>query len=172
MPLAVTVTLDTFAADQLLEGAAARSLDLRPVWADVVEPTVTEFFEEQFATEGRAGGTPWAPLTPATLAAKARAGREGMGILRFTNALWGSFVNAGSAGSIRVMEPQRYVRGSSLTTPSGRGLAALHQSGWIATQWGGRPFHAARDVPPRPIVPDPLPQAWVLTWGDAVAKYI
>lgn len=63
-------------------------LDLRPAWDDVAR-VFTEAEERQFLTEGAAGGTPWAPLSPRYAAWKA-IHFPGKGILRRTDALFRS----------------------------------------------------------------------------------
>jgi hypothetical protein len=55
-----------------LRGLAAQIVDLRPFWP-IVGQMVRGWFGEQFATEGAWGGQAWAPLAPATVAARGSA---------------------------------------------------------------------------------------------------
>src|SRR5689334_22402642 len=112
IPLAIRVELGP--AQELLADVGARAADLRPVWNDVVDPDFSAFGEQQFATEGAAGGTPWAPLSPATVTWKARFGRAGMGILRFFNRLWSSLTKRGGEDSLRLYEPLAAHLGTSV----------------------------------------------------------
>lgn len=152
-----------------LERAKTVLSDLSEFWADKVEPDVTLKLQQQFATSGAAGGVPWAPLRPATLDAKARANRAGMGILRFYDVLYQAYTMPGGVGSIRLIDPQSYTRGvSGGTVP----YAQFHQTGWVATRWGHVVFHVPRQVPARPVIPDPVPDAWLADWSTMLTAYL
>jgi hypothetical protein len=160
----------------LLQRVRAAAADLRKVWVDTARPLLSRFFERQFSTAGAEGGTPWAPLSPATIAYKARFGRTDMGILRFENHLWASLVNAPAPMGIEEIAPDHYVRGTA--DPK----AALHQSGFTVKGWGRvhfkggsypNRFETPRAVPARPIVPpEGLPAGYVNELEQAVAKHL
>ena len=84
---------------------------------------------QQFATEGRAEGTPWAELAPSTL----RRRRASTSILYETGALLRSLTEPGAAGHVEELE------GYSLTLGSQLPYAGYHQSG-------------TRRMPARPII--------------------
>ena len=104
-----------------------------------------EMISEQFASEGAAGGTPWAGLAPSTL----RARRAGFGILNSTGALLASLTDPDSAGHVEETDGQSLSIGSSVP------YALFHQTG------AGRGFGLAsipsgpglgRRLPMRPIL--------------------
>lgn len=77
---------------------------------------------EQFATEGAAGGEPWAPLAESTLKYKP----PGKGILEYSGRLLNSLVEGGVAGggdSVRFLGRQEMRWGTSVP------YAAFHQHG-------------------------------------------
>jgi phage gpG-like protein len=88
-----------------------------------------EMIAQQFATEGRAEGTPWAELAPSTL----RRRRARTSILYETGALLRSLTEPGAAGHVEELE------GYSLTLGSQLPYAGYHQSG-------------TRRMPARPII--------------------
>jgi len=73
---------------------------------------------EQFASEGRTGGTPWAPLAPST----ARRRRSGT-LLNVTGALLSSLRDVGAPGHIEETNGQTLTLGSRLP------YAMYHQTG-------------------------------------------
>lgn len=170
------LSIDVTPARALLQRVRAAITDLRKVWVDTARPLVSRFFERQFATEGAEGGTPWAPLSPATLAYKARFGRAAMGTLRFSSALWGSLVKAPAPMGIEEIAPDRYVRGT--TDPK----AARHQDGFTVKGWGRirfkggsypNRFRTPRQVPARKIVPPQgLPPAYVSELTAAIVAEV
>jgi hypothetical protein len=165
------LSIDLTPARELIKRVRAAILDLRRVWVDTARPLVSRFFERQFATAGAEGGTPWAPLSPATIAYKARFGRADMGILRFENHLWASLVNAPAPMGIEEITPDHYTRGTA--DPK----AALHQSGFTVKGWGRihfkggsypNRFETPRAVPARLLVPPQLPPAYVNELTQAI----
>jgi phage gpG-like protein len=100
------------------DALAAVAGDLRQMVAD------------QFATEGTAGGTPWAPLAPSTLR-KSRRTRSG--ILNLTGALLGSLTDPGASGHVEETDGSQLLFGSALA------YAGFHQTG-------------TRRMPARPII--------------------
>lgn len=167
--LKVSVTLDTAPAKQRLAQLGAVLSDFQPFWNDVLDPNVTEKFQQQFGTFGANGGTPWAPLRPATLEYKARYSRQDMGILRFFDVLFRAWTVPGGQGSIRVLTPASYTRGvSGGAVP----YAIFHQTGWLASRWGRVQFRTPHEVPARPVLPDPVPQAWIEEWAELFQAWI
>lgn len=90
-----------------------------------------EMIARQFATEGRAEGTPWAPLAPSTL--RRRRARSSP-ILQSSGALLRSLSLAGAAGHVERLEDQSLAIGTSVP------YALFHQTG------------TRRGLPARPII--------------------
>ncbi len=95
-----------------------------------VADDLRQMMAEQFATEGAAGGTPWAPLATSTLR-KSRRTRSG--ILNLTGALLGSLTDPGAPGHVEQIDSAQLLFGSGLP------YAGFHQTG-------------TRRMPARPIV--------------------
>lgn len=85
-----------------------------------VADDLRQMIAEQFASEGAAGGTPWAPLAPSTLR---HSGRARGGILCVTGALRGSLTDPGSPGHVEQLDEQSLLFGSDLP------YAIYHQTG-------------------------------------------
>lgn len=151
----VTVNLGPTIA--MLGGIQERARDLRPFLAGDLTNEVHEFFADQFATSGAAGGEPWAPLSPRTLAFKRRYGRAGMGTLRFTNQLWASLTKRGHPLG------RRQVTATSLAIGSNDPKAAKHQEGR---------GDAGQNLPRRVLVPDPMPTDRVDRWAALTLRYV
>lgn len=122
----------------------------RVIDAKVVQP----FFKKQFETGGRFGGQPWAELSEATKAARQRPGGNRGGVDR---PLWDTAdlkrsLHTPGPNAIREFAKFRYARGTRLA----RG--AYHQTGYTILRWGNVIFDSPRDVPARPIIPEPLPE--------------
>jgi phage gpG-like protein len=100
---------------------------------------------EQFASEGRAGGTPWAALAPST----ARRRRTGTSLLNVTGALLASLTDAGAPGHVEETDGQTLTLGSRLP------YAIYHQTG-TGTGYGQTflPGHTKgqRGMPMRPLI--------------------
>jgi hypothetical protein len=76
----LTVEPDPDDDERGLQRLGALLLDLRPFWPKVV-PIFVGWMRRQFETEGAWAGHPWAPLSPAYAARKARMYGPGKGIL-------------------------------------------------------------------------------------------
>lgn len=140
-------------AQRLLDQIARKTKNLTPLFEGPLTNRIHAFFGEIFATEGAVLGSPWAPLAPATLAAKTRVHRANMGILRRYNTLWASLTKRGAPQGVRVVRPDRLIIGTSVP------YAAIHQEG--------------RDrVPQRVIVPDELPAKESRAWESLLARYL
>jgi phage gpG-like protein len=87
---------------------------------EAVAADLRQQIAEQFATQGAAGGTPWAPLAPSTLLKSHR--RLG-GILYSTGALFDSLTDPEAPGHLEQVSAQELLFGSSLP------YAMFHQTG-------------------------------------------
>ncbi len=112
-------SLDSKNVGDALENFEASLADNSEALAAVADD-VREMIAEQFSTEGRAGGTPWAPLATSTLR---RSRRPRSGILVSTGALLGSLRDLGAPGHVEEMSGQTLLFGSRLP------YALLHQTG-------------------------------------------
>ena len=97
-----TYSINSQPVDAALQNFQAALADNSPALGEVSDD-LREMIAEQFATEGRAGGTPWAPLAPSTLR--------------------GSLVEAGAPGHVEELDAQSLLFGSSLP------YAIFHQTG-------------------------------------------
>lgn len=165
-PMTVRLTLGGVdAALVVAEAARERAADWTPVLEGTVDALVTFFLSTQFDTEGAAGGQPWLPLAPRTLAGRKRSGHGRGGILHDTGALRASLTKRTGPHVVRRIDGQSYVRGTTLAAgTSAYNLGGLHQTG---TRRNGRPF-----MPARPIIPNPVPAAWRNAIGGAIANWI
>jgi hypothetical protein len=122
-----------------------------------VIPLLAEFFEDQFATEGSAGGEPWEPLKPTTLMRKKQLGFADKGILRRKDKLYDALTSRerGTTGR-RIQINQKGLR-MIVTLKYG----ALHQEG----SPGGR-------IPARVLVPDPMPDEFMGKLRKMISGYL
>jgi phage gpG-like protein len=141
----VSINSDTL--DQTLENFQASLADNSPALAAVADD-LREMIAEQFATEGAASGTPWAPLAPSTLRK-----RRGGSILNATGALLSSLTDAGTPGHVEDIGGQQLLFGSSVP------YAIFHQTG-------------TRRMPARPIVALSADgtERWLGIVGDAIRE--
>lgn len=103
-----------------LVGVSGRGQDMRPAFAAVLDLWRSET-TEQFATEGQHASGGWAPLKPATVAAKRRKGQRPE-ILRATDALMRSLTVPGDPNEIARMTETELDYGSKLP------YAGVHQN--------------------------------------------
>lgn len=117
--------LADLAGDQLvnrrLVDIANRATGLAPVFREVGRLWM-DLEKDVFASGGSAGGRPWAPLAPATLEAKARAGYPAQP-LRATGRLMRSLTVEGAPDQILAVNDDWMVWGT------GRRAAGLHRTG-------------------------------------------
>jgi len=142
--------------------------DLREFFHDEIDPTVTDFFEQQFETRGDFGGSPWEPIRPLTQQLRERAGHGRGGssaILWDTGGMRRDFLNATGTGFRRV-ERKEYSRGAVSE------VAALHQTGWTATTIFGQPRRKPVKVPARPVVPDDMPRTLIDQWCSKMTAWL
>src|SRR5438034_273641 len=104
-----TYDINSESVEQALESFQNLLADNSPA-LKIIADDFREMIREQFASEGAAGGTPWAGLAPSTL----RAPRAGSGILNSTGALLASLTDPDSAGHIEETEVQSLSIGSRL----------------------------------------------------------
>lgn len=95
-----------------------RATDLLPAM-EVVHEHLTEVSEEQFRTEGRQSGHPWAALKDATVERKRRSAdgttrANADKILRASDALYNSLTKPGDPNMVRVITPTLMVYGTKL----------------------------------------------------------
>jgi phage gpG-like protein len=112
-----TVSSQNF--DRALDNFQAVLADNSEALAAVADD-LRQMIAEQFATEGAAGGTPWAPLAPSTV--RRTRGARG-GILYATGALLGSLTDPGAPGHVEQLDEQSLLFGSELP------YAIYHQTG-------------------------------------------
>ena len=122
-------SLNSENVDRALENFQASLADNSEALAAVADD-LRRMIAEQFATEGAAAGTPWAPLAPSTLR-KSRRTRSG--ILNLTGALLGSLTDPGAPGHVEQIDSGQLLFGSGLP------YAGFHQTG-------------TRRMPARPII--------------------
>jgi phage gpG-like protein len=123
-----TYALNPESVEKALAGFQESLADQAPALARVADD-FREMMARQFASEGRAEGTPWPELSPATL----RRRRARTPILYKTGALLRSLGEPGAAGHVEELE------GYSLTLGSRLPYALYHQTG-------------TRRLPARPII--------------------
>lgn len=162
-----TAQIEIGPALQLLEAVAGRASDLRPVFLSAVKTSLDRFFISQFDTQGAEGGQPWAPLQPSTLAAKGRAHRAAMGVLRFTNRLWASLTKP-TPGNLGISAATANIMYRGTMVP----YAYFHQYGYTVSRWGKALFHNPRHVPARILVPAEMPPRYVEAWGRSIQRYV
>ena len=114
-----TTSISSENVERALENFQASLADNSPALARIADD-LREMITEQFASEGRAGGTPWAELAPSS-----RRGDRGprAGILYSTGALLGSLRDPGAAGHLEELDNQSLLFGSRLP------YALFHQTG-------------------------------------------
>jgi hypothetical protein len=160
------VSVDISAVDKMLVKLGSKTTDLRPVFHDVIDPSVSKFFERQFETEGGEGGQKWKQLSALTKKLRTRSGHGRGGILRDTNTMWSSFISGFGPMSVRRVERQEMERGSRDRK------AYLHQTGWKTSTIFGRKRKKSIRVPARPIVPKTMPPSLVTMWEGALSAFI
>lgn len=154
---------------KMLSAVERRTVDLRRVFMGPIDASVTEFFTDQFATQGARGGSPWAPVSELTSKLRGRPGHGHEGpsaVLRDTNVLWGSFVKSGGPDSVRAIAPQQYVRGSAVP------YAPAHQKAREITKLFGRPLKRPRTAPARPVVPETMPADLIRSWENMIVRHL
>jgi phage gpG-like protein len=123
-----TYTLNSEPVENALAGFQESLADQQPALAAIADD-FREMIAQQFASEGRAEGTPWPPLAPATL----RRRRGLTPILYQTGALLRSLSEPGATGHVEEIEDYSLTLGSRLP------YAVFHQTG-------------TRRLPARPII--------------------
>ena len=111
------VELRDSAARQSLQGLLDR-MDDRAGFFGVVGEIILASSKDRFATETDPDGTPWAVLSPRTIAARRSRGKSQIAILRDTGRLAGSINYEATASEVLVGSPLEY--------------AAIHQLGGLS----------------------------------------
>ena len=146
-----TATVNSEPVEQALRVFQASLAEQSPALTEIADD-LRAMVTEQFASEGRAGGTPWAELAPST----ARRRRAGPSLLNVTGALLASLRDAGAPGHVEETAGQTLTLGSRLP------YAIYHQTG-TGTGYGQTflPGHSKgqRGMPMRPLIGSRLPYA-------------
>jgi len=173
MTVRYRVEVEDLAARARFRALRDKAQDFRPFFLETVDPSMTEFLQDQFQTEGRAGGSPWAPLAPFTVQWKMRAGQGRAGpskVGQDTRRMWAAFTKPGAPGSVRTIRKRYYERGADAPrTKDGKSIPALFQSGYPSVVFG---FPTGRTVPARPIIPERIPGSLRKKWERAMARYL
>ena len=132
-------SLNSENVDRALENFQASLADNSEALAAVADD-LRRMIAKQFATEGAAAGTPWAPLAPSTLR-KSRRARSG--ILNLTGALLG----------IQAVAPLMEHGGSIVNVASVAALGGYHAVAYTVSKWGLRGLSrvASLELGPRGI---------------------
>lgn len=154
--------------ERALENFQASLADNSAALAAIADD-LREMVGQQFATEGRAGGTPWAELAPSTLR---RSRRRRAGILYSTGALLGSFGVLGAPGHVEELDRQSLLFGSRLP------YALFHQTGTgigfgqtqLPVSRGRKPSGRGRALPMRPLIV--MTEARAEQWVEIVRSHI
>lgn len=137
----------------VLLGLEMRSTNYQLLLETKMTDEAHDFFKDQFATAGQAGGDPWLPLTPYTERLKTRLGYGAKGILRRTDELYNSLTQRGA----NLGRAEADMESLELGTEDPK--AMLHQEGYSK-------------LPPRVIVPDEIPDAYTDKWDSLVLDYV
>lgn len=165
------VRINTKQLDTLLARIKLGAGNAIPVFQAKIDPSITEFFAQEFEarrTNGADSSMPWAPNTPTTVRLKGRRGHGRMGtdfVGQDTRTLWASLAKHTGPQVIKVFTPHSFERGTSVRS------ALFMQEGWESRTIFGKPKRTVR-VPPRQLVPDQLPQPLVAMWEGALEQFI
>ena len=157
-----TTTVTSEPVEQALRAFQASLAEQSPALAEIADD-FRAMVTEQFASEGRAGGTPWAALAPST----ARRRRAGTQLLNATGALLASLTDAGAPGHVEETDGQTLTLGSRLP------YAIYHQTG-TGAGYGQRllpgPTKGRRGLPMRPLIV--LTPARSDQWTELVRQHL
>ena len=155
--ISFTYTDNTQAVSQALESFQETLADNAPTLAAIADD-FREMVAQQFASEGRAGGTPWPPRkSTGGVGATRRVARTGRGtaslLLVRTGALRDSLTTPGAAGSVEELD------GGSLTLGTRLPYAMFHQLG-------------TRRMPARPLIvlSDDRSAKWAEVFRNAIEE--
>jgi len=137
-----TYVLNPEPVEKAVAGFQESLADQQPALAAIADD-FREMIAEQFASQGGAEGTPWAPLAPSTL----RRRRASPSILYATGALRRSLTEPGAADHVAELEDESLTLGTRLP------YAFYHQAG-------------TRRLPARPIIV--LSEARAQRWTEIV----
>lgn len=139
-------SLDTRNLERTLAAFQASLADFSEAQTRIADD-FRELITEQFATEGRAGRTPWAPIAPSTARRRGRASP----VLYSSGALFASLRDPGAPGHVEEADTRSLTLGSRLS------YALYHQTG-------------TRRMPARPIIV--LSGGRVERWVEIVRQQI
>lgn len=129
------ITLSTSARFDGLERLIDRVVNMGSGEKRKIAEGVRQAFQENFSTEGRASGAPWAALAPSTVAIRQRLGYAGARpILKRSGEYSRSFTSV-SGNHIEEISSS----GSGITFEIGSRLASrIHERGGMVNAWGVR----------------------------------
>jgi phage gpG-like protein len=139
-----TADVNSEPVEQALRAFQDSLADQSPALTEIADD-FRAMITEQFASEGRASGTPWAELAPST----ARRRRAGTLLLNVTGALLDSLRQPGAAGHVEEADGQTLTLGSRLPyaiyhqTGTGAGYGQTYRAGHVKGQ---------RGMPMRPLI--------------------
>lgn len=166
----ITYQVDLGGVATITDTIESRIRDFTPLWEGAADTLARGWMKEQWDTEGAAGGNPWLPLAPFTLARKAEEHREDAGVLVHSGALERSMTNRSDPFELRESTKAEYRKGTRVES-DGFPYALSHQTGFLMHSFFGRPI-APRSVRPRYIVPPVLPDSWISALQAAVVVFI
>lgn len=192
MALSVGGSVDFTQLDKTLAELGHEVKDARPVFHRI-DRDVSTLLREQWQSRGARLGSPWTPVTPATIKirinrrmmtkkARARASRAAGADtpLYDRGGLYSSFTKPGAPGSIRIIDKLNYERGSGYNV-DGFPVALAMQTGFKSTyrpvfdKMGDVTF-VRRKVPKqigaRVIIPENLPAPIVSAWEGYFVQYL
>ena len=145
--------------DEYLRDSSNRSENLKPAY-ERLSSDIFKFFKKRFDTSGRYGGKPWQRKAPATI----QNSRSTKPLIN-TRRLERSFTKRGGDNLLRATD-------DSLEVGSRLDYAAYHQAGFRQKTVFGTLRKNPITVPPRPILPQRVPQRDGQNWGGQLMEYI
>lgn len=172
----MSVQVDTAGARSVLLNVRRGLHDLSLVFAGPINKSVDTVFRRQFESQGAFGGSPWRPLHPVTLKLRQRPGHGRGGILRDTNRMWASLTKSGlGPDAIKVVTPHSLERGTSVKYAQWM-HTGFKSKYFVVVDKHGLPVPIKRarpkTIPPRPIVPEPMPAEVVSTWEKILVNFL
>lgn len=146
----ITYTPRLTAAEQQLAALPSRLRNLRPLMVRGIAPLAEQMIRRHETTEGAAFGHQWQELADSTIAAKARKGTLGAGILHDTGDLFRAIYRSLTSGAaiVAINGGLRLVLGAgALDDPIERLKFRWHMLG-------------TRRMPARQPIPSPLPRSF------------
>lgn len=137
---------------------------LTPLRTQIVED-IYQMYRDRFHSEGSYGGSPWAPLAPATIAWKEARGKGHKTTLRLNDNLYDSLTRY-----YGTKDSEYDVNHFHLTVGTSVPYAKAHQEGYTVRPFGNPHANLTR-VPARPIVPEHIPARRRSEWVALLAQH-